>query len=124
MTDKEMPFSLFIERDPDHYVLASGEDEALEAAWRVLRAFELRRKGSYEHYDDGHKDEVLGSLRDGIEERPYGGIFAVELYGSLDVDGQINLLVSNRNGRHDKRYTGILKDVVQLAGADDLPQDS
>lgn len=116
MPDKEMTPTPFVERDSDHYVLTTEPDEALETAWRVLQALELRRHGTHEHYGDKQKVEVLDSLRNGVEHRPYGGIFAVEIYESPDVDGQVNLLVSNRNGRHDNRYSGLLKEVVSLAG--------
>jgi len=122
MTDIETTPPLFKERSPDTYVLAAGQNIAQEVAWSILRTFEFRRTGGNEHYDDKHKKDVIDSLLGGIEERPYGGIFSVELVESFEDDEQLNLLVSNRNGQNDKQYTGILREVVGVVGINESEQ--
>lgn len=116
MASGEQQQPIFIEADSDCYILTAEVEVALGAAWRVLQAFEIAKRDRLEFYDEHHQDNTLDYLQSGGEERPYSGIFAVELRESWYSDDEVDLIVSNRNGRGNENYRAILHAVVSTIG--------
>lgn len=54
---------------------------------------EMTRSGRLEFYDNDRRNNTFDYLRSGGEERPYGGIFAVEMRESWDNDDEVDLVV-------------------------------
>lgn len=118
MTSSEVNPALFKEASPDRYILISEESVALGAAWRVLQGFEISKEGQINFYDDTRKDSTFQYLRDGGEERPYSGIFSVEVRESYDAQNQLELQVCNRNGIGNEDYRATLRAVIDIVGVE------
>lgn len=116
MANNEQVTTLFREADSDRYILTAEAEIALGAAWQVLQAFDMAKSGRLEFYDDDRQDNTLDYLRSGGEERPYSGIFAVEMRESWDIEDEVNLMVSNRNGHGNEDYRAILRTAVSTVG--------
>ena len=116
MTDATVPAALFREVNPNHYHLIAEESVALDAAWRILQAFELKRNGTLGYYTDDSRQATLDYLRGGGEERPHAGIFAVETYPALDNPDQTSVLVSNRNAPDNQEYNATLRAIIETVG--------
>jgi len=119
MANNEHTPALFREADLDRYILTAEAEIALSAAWQVLQAFEMAKSGRLEFYDDDRRDNTLDYLRSGGEERPYSGIFAVEMRKSWDHDDEVDLMVSNRNGYGNEDYRAILRSTVSTVGIEE-----
>ena len=116
MAEPEPSAALFSEAGPDRYLLVSEASVALGAAWQVLQAFDRIQHGRPTFYDDDSRSSTLDYLRDGGEERPHAGIFAVRLYESYDGPAQTELSVLNVNGYGNETYRVILKTAVEAVG--------
>lgn len=119
MTNNEHRTALFREADSDRYVLTAEAEIALGAAWQVLQAFDIAKSGRPKFYDDGSRPSTLEYLRSGGEERPYSGIFAVEMRESWDHDDEVDLMVTNRNGCGNEDYRAILRKAVSAVGIEE-----
>jgi len=119
MANNEPAPALFREADLDHYILTAEAEIALGAAWQVLQAFDMAKSRRLEFYDNDHRENTFEYLRSGGEERPYSGIFALEMRESWDHDNEVDLMVSNRNGHGNEDYRAILRSAVRTVGIEE-----
>lgn len=76
----------------------------------------MAKSGRLDFYSDDRRDNTFDYLRTGGEERPYSGIFAVEMRESWESENKLDLSVSNRNGHGNEEYREILRSAVSTVG--------